>query len=225
MKKIIALILIAVMCLSFVACDEEEDFDDTNESDENGSSNSDSSINSNNLLTKYNGITIIKYSKFGKCITDVIELTIDNWQDYLKIITYTEEKVEKDAFGEIISTTQVERTTFGIETENYYRFEECVIEFKNTETEALTVFQFDFNDGYISDPEFDLTDYVCTRVKGKIYIVSIPEKALITDDPDFNYPLSFSIGDRAFRSPYEINPHTHYIYHNGTENWEEKYMN
>lgn len=214
MKKIIALILIVFMCLAFVACDEDEELE--NPSDETNE------ISDKKLLTKYDDVTIIKYSKFGKCIKEVIDLTTENWQDYLKILTYTEEVVEKDAFGEIISKTQVERRVLGIETEDYYRLEDCVVEFKHNQTGEIRLFQFNYDDGEIENPEFDLKDYICTRIIGKLYIVYIPEEAIILSDPYF--PNSFSIGDRGFRSPYQINLYTHYIYHNGTENWTEKYL-
>ncbi len=212
MKKVLALLLAALMCLSFVACEEEEEPEEL-------------------LLTNDEGLVMINEHRFGECIDEVVELTVENFKDYFDVISYTETVVEKDAFGEVVSTQEVEHRILCVKTEKYHRYEDVVIELKNKETEELIVFEeipcfLEYHRNFSSNPkkvkEFDISKYECTRIKGRIYFVTLPEEAVRSLEEEWGYDCGFVLG--SLGRPYRIDPFTKEIYHNGTENWQEKYM-
>ena len=77
MKKLFALLLAAVMCQSLVAC---------------GGGKS--------VVSGFEGTPALSMKSIADHI-ERVELTVDNWKDYIKEYSYDVEMVEKDAFGEI----------------------------------------------------------------------------------------------------------------------------
>lgn len=212
MKKVVLLLLAALMCLSFVACDSENEKKTRIDKD-------------SPLVIMYNDEPAINFYRFGECIDEVVELTVENFKDYFDVISYTETVVEKDAFGEVVSTQEVERRILGAKTEKYHRYEEVVIELKNTETDAKTIFDFEMYGKWV-EGDLDLDKCECTRIKGRIYFLTLPEEAVRSLQPEWGYECGFVVTDNAYGSGwlYQINPYTKEIHHNGGENWQEKYM-
>lgn len=282
MKKLIALLLIAVICLSFVACgggsakkeivgewkhsswlmsfnddgtgsgpdggkltwiyDNKEDkyvvtfltydmeFDVSIKTDDDGNEyltikgqkyyrydkpNKSETEDETPILFYENGKAKIDPQRFGEYITEVIDLNVDNWHNYIGVITYTEEVIEKDPFGEIVSTNLVERTVWGMQTDKYYRYENIDIELKNVATGEKTIYSISGSSRLNED--FDITNYICTRIQGKVYIVDLPQEAI---DPNNS---SITLKDSSMEYSYTINPYTNCIGHNGVETWAKKY--
>ena len=108
MKKLIALLLVAVMCLSFVACNKSTDNEECTQ------------------CAKYKGlIELLESEKYKEAIieiyelaengsnnsnnsetnqqTEVIGITLDNWQEYFEIKHFVgKDKEDRNAFGELI---------------------------------------------------------------------------------------------------------------------------
>ena len=191
------------------------------------------------MIIEYCGVNAINPKRFGECIVEVTDLTLENWNNYITVLTHSEEYEIKNAFGDLIDTPSVEYKVFGMQTEYFYRYEDVVFELQHIETGEKETFSLGLSKGYISKkaPQgyvglghsvmfddfdfFDLENYQCTRIIGRVYLVSLPQEAILTPDPDFSYECAFRI--EGF--PYEINPHTRCIYHNTSENWSEKYLN
>lgn len=159
MKKLIALLLISVMCLSICACGSEQE-----------------------VVSGFGGIPALNWNSVGEHITRV-ELTVDNWKDYIKEYNYEVEIVEKDAFGEI---TKVEKLTvyrLGYGTEKYYCLS-AIIELKHKQTGEILLFGENLASNIVEDTcavqyePFNLDEYECTRIKGYIYFIDYSEEVM-----------------------------------------------
>ncbi len=189
MKKIISLLLAVVMCLSLVAC---------------GGESKDS------LILYKDGVPHINIKKLPD-ILEIVELTTDNWKEYIKTYSYSIETVEKNAFDEVISTETTTYYQLGAGSERYHCFEDVAIELKNITTGDLIIYEFD-EAGEDDIPEdFNLNNYECTRIMGKLVFVNLPQESLYseswTDNMCFRisqgaayYTLSIDNGTNALNS-------------------------
>lgn len=176
MRKMLCLLLAFILCLSLCACGETEkpDGDSTT-----GDMTPDEGTNETKgeamvLRDEENGYSFINQARFHELVEEV-ELTTENWLDYLEVYSYTEEKVEKDAFGEIVSTDTSTYYTLGAKNNRYYHLRRFVIEWKDKATGELEI-----HEGEIVEKEnFDLEQYECTRIKGTLYLIDIPEEVEI----------------------------------------------
>ena len=218
MKKRIFCVLTCLLCLSTTACETTHNTTiDTTES------TSISETTTHPLIFENSGQIMIYYDRFHECIKNVVYLDTENWKDYLDVITYTEQQSIKDAFGEIISTEKIDHAVLGVKTDMYHRCEDVLIELQHIQTNEKTIIRIgDCNDNIPNN--FDLNAYECTRIKGRIYFVDLPEEVILLPDLKWGYDCAFTIGNISLQMPYEINQYTKEIYHNGSENWEEKYM-
>ena len=107
---------------------------------------------------------------------DRIELTVDNWSDYLKVYQYDVVKVEKDAFDEVISTETESVTRLGFGTEQYYCLD-ATIELQHKETGEFITYSGTGHDFVLRDP-IDLEEYECTRIKGYLYFFDFTEEVM-----------------------------------------------
>lgn len=154
-----------------------------------------------------NGIKGINASRFGECLT-VVSLTTNNWKTH-------------------ISSTQIgEATVLVGKTDKYYRVEKCRLELKHIETGEVIVYSFPdkYDSGGELPKDFNLNNYECTSVTGKIYFVNLPKEAIYTPLPEWDYNCGFMINGFGGERPYEIQSKTGRIYPNGVEDWEAKYM-
>ena len=203
---------------------------DKKEETTSGSTNSSGIIETDALVVLgSDGIKGINYGRFGECLT-VSPLTVDNWRNYIDMITYDVECILKDAFGEVISSTVMTRRELVIKTNAYHYIENCRIELKNIETQETKICTFPttserwgpMGEGKVE--ELNLNDYECTRITGKIYFVNLPKEVIYTPLSEWDYACGFMIIGSGLESPYEIQKEIKRIYPNGTEDWEEKYM-
>lgn len=203
-KKILSLLLVATMACGVVACGNSQNNEQKNNlgnnenqtTDNNSESADNKTITDKKLFTEYDGVLSIKGDKFAELI-ECIELTTENWQDYIKFYSY--EKEQKDAFGDVTSSNTY--YCIGAGNERYYHFDETVIELKNKETGELTIYEFGYH-GYVVSEDFNLEDYECTRIKGKLYFVDLPEEVL--HSPIWNYDFGFQVVEHGDCMPYEV---------------------
>lgn len=201
MKKILALLLAAVMCLSLVACggDETPNTDDNAETSGNETSVNNSASNetvddadNNNtetgdnttenpvLLYDHNGDPYINKMILPDLV-EAIKLTTENWREYIKAYTYDIETVEKDTFGEIVSSETTSHYRLGAGNERYHLFDGVAIELKNKATGELTIYEFSY-DGVSISADFNLEDYECTRIQGNLYFLNFPDEVFAETD-------------------------------------------
>ncbi len=221
MKKFIALLLSVAMFLSLVACGNDTATDaQKNEDAEEAEEEEEESI-----TIEKDGVVYIRQSKFGELL-ERVELTTENWKDYIKVYSGVEETIHKDAFGEVVST---ESTTFyyiGADNERYHQFQDAVIELKNKETGELTVYDLAGNGSMLSQScyvteDFNLDDYECTRIKGRLYFVDLPEEAILSPVPNWDYDCGFILYSESSQTPYSINMATKKIALNSAISWDE----
>lgn len=180
MKKLLALLLAVVMCLSLVACGGGETPNtDDNEGTEQGEQLGDESTESETKHETFDDVEstttdgsnteetpfVVSYEdrdwfnliKF-KTDVEIIELTVENWKDYIKVCSY-------------------DRCLLGAGKERYHCFEDVIMELKNKETGEVTTFEFGYN-GYSVANDFSLGAYECTKIEGYLYYLNFPEEAL-----------------------------------------------
>lgn len=112
---------------------------------------------------------------------DRVELTVDNWKDYIKEYSYDVEIVEKDAFDEIINSEKFTVYRLGYGTEKYHCLS-ATIELKHKETGEIILFGESLPVNLVEDinavrlEPFNLDEYECTRIKGYMYFIDYPEE-------------------------------------------------
>ena len=89
MRKVFILVLTVLLCLSGCAGNSE-------------SSSSGNKTPASVVGKDLNGEVCIKEKNAGK-IMESVELTAENWQDYLEVFSYEKVQNERDSFGEITS--------------------------------------------------------------------------------------------------------------------------
>lgn len=175
MKRLTALILALVLCFSLVACGNDDN-------DRKSSGKSNRTSEKNEVVAAHDGTPALDLDLVDEHITRV-ELTLDNWQDYVREYSYEVEVIERDAFDEIINEETVTVYRLGYGTERYYCLS-ATIEFKHKETgEIVTVGQHlasnsveDIN--VISLEPLHLDEYECTRIKGYIYFIDYSDEVM-----------------------------------------------
>lgn len=175
MKRLVALILALVLCFSLVACGNDDD-------DRKSSGKSNRTSGKNEVVTAHDGTPALNLDSVDKHITRV-ELTLDNWKDYVREYSYEVEVIERDAFDEIVSEETVTVYRLGYGTDRYYCLS-ATIEFKHKQTgEFVTVGEHlasncveDIN--VISLEPLHLDEYECTRIKGYIYFIDYSNEVM-----------------------------------------------
>ena len=209
MKKIILNLITLAMCLCLCAC---------NQNNGSGSTDNNQNVNLKSVLFTKDGVVSIKYNKFGKLI-ERIELTTDNWKDYVKVYSYEEKRVSYDAFGEVVSTEVSTLYTLGPGNERYYQFYDAVIELKDKNTGELVTYYLTPEADEITQ-EFNLDNYDCTRIKGILYFVNLPKEALHSPLPMWNYATGFQLASDGMTEPYRVNTSSKIIDRNGSGSWD-----
>lgn len=209
-KRILSLLLVAIMACSICACGS------SNESVQNNNlENSENQTIDKKILDEYEGAVAIKRKYFPELI-ECIELTAENWKDYIKLYSFEEENVTKDTFGEIVESETIKRYCIGAGNEKYHHFDEVALELKNKETGETIIYEFSYY-GYYVDEKFKLEDYELTRIKGKLYFIDLPEEALVSPliEP-WGYELGFIVSGNGQHTPYEIDKASKAIHNNGS---------
>lgn len=197
MKKFLACILIVMTCLSLVACGSGQP--------ENGNSGNGSSSAANIIGKDLNGDICIKPRKFGSII-ERIELTMENWQDYIKVVSYDKTEIERNVFGDVISQTTETNYLLGTDTDRYHVFDfnRTAIELKNISTGETTIYTFGEFGRHV-DENFNLDDYECIRIQGILYFLDIPEEVILQSDYQKDHGTgSFIVGNSSWNWTIEV---------------------
>lgn len=153
MKKILALLLVAAMCLSLAACGGGKE-----------------------VVSGFDGTPALNADLVDKHI-DRVELTVDNWKEYIKVYSYDVELVKKDAFGEITSSEKCTVFRLGYGTEKYH-YLDAVIELQHKQTGETITYARHVGKSFILDTSIDLEEYECTRIQGYLYFFDFSEEVL-----------------------------------------------
>lgn len=184
MKKWIALLLAAALSLTLCACGLDEP-ENNNQGTNSGGSVEDPTDATEALVLHDNeeGYTFINQNRFRELV-EKVELTTENWRDYLGIYSYTEKYTKTDAFGEVVEEGEYTYTYFGPAVERYFYVSEFVIELMDKETQETQIYQMSGRNLPGVTEEFDLDQYECTRIKVTLYFIDLPEEieAAMTGD-------------------------------------------
>lgn len=182
MKKALFYLLTIALCFALFACDDEINDPSGNVGDEVAGATEQTEGEALVLYDEEEGYTFINQNRFAE-IVEVIELSADNWMDYIGVVTYTEQIVQTDAFGEIVSTETKTVYTLGAKAEKCYYFYDFAIEFKDKTTGEMKI--YDRLDRFSED--FDLDQYECTRIKGKLCLIDVPKEAIMQGKDGIRY--------------------------------------
>lgn len=186
MKKAISLILTLVLCLASCACGSETQKPDSGSEnqkpDSNETSTNQTEAATEGLILYPEGSSdpVINCARLKELVSTV-ELTAENWQDYLEVYTWTREIVEKDAFGEIVSQKTETNHALGAKEGKYFYFQEFAIELKDKQTGELETYTGTPHSQPAVAEDFSLERYECTRIKGTLYLIDIPEEVIMED--------------------------------------------
>lgn len=199
MKRICLIVLSLLLCLSLCACDKDSQNGGQFGGSQNEPNENTVQLGGNDdlrekplIIYSEGGKPYINTERFPECIETIV-LTTENWKEYLKDYSYSydEVKVEKNAFGEVVSTETVTHTgrLLGADNERIHSFVDVAIELKNKATGELKTFSFSFcgcpiggemqiptnGSWYQGIPDdFSFDNYECTRIKGRLYYFNLP---------------------------------------------------
>lgn len=236
-KKYTSLVLAAVMVISMVGCGKKEVSQENNTEPSTVTTVTQDSEEKEEtpIITEYEGEPAINEKRFGE-LMEVVELTTENWRDYLEIVSYDEEIITKNDFGEIVYEKDengedihniITRRVLVVDTDKYYYFNGVPIEFINKETNESVMFTLVGEGEHLGSDSLleGLDAYECARVQGNIIIVDLPEEAICSPLESWGYECGFQLTNAGRDcTPYRINPYTHGIRQNGSGDWVEKYI-
>jgi hypothetical protein len=70
-----------------------------------------------------------------------VELTAENWKEYLSVSSYTKKSVQTDAFDEVVSTEISTVYYLGAKNDQYCNFRNVVIELKDRQSGDLLTYR------------------------------------------------------------------------------------
>ena len=222
MKRLLALFLAVIMCLSLIACGEDDETSskpkateptDTSITDNNGNESTNDDENTAGSTSDADWLIdggIINAVKIRND-AQIVELTTENWREHFKVYycsySYDEEKVEYDTFGDVVSTEIITHEkagyVFGAGNARYHWYSQVAIELKDKATGETTIYEFGNSnpDDLFLEEEIDLDNYECTRVKGSIYywdwaIGTLPAETVLSpfegSKDGMPYPVGFT---------------------------------
>lgn len=207
MKRLLIMLFITGLCLSMVACSSGK-----------------------KVVTGYDGTPALNLDTVNKHITRV-ELTVDNWRNYIKEYSYDVEIVEKDAFGEIVKAENVTIYRLGYGTEKYYCLS-ATIELKHKQTGEIVTFGKNLPTNLVKDicavqyEPFQLNEYECTRIAGYMYFIDYSEEVMkeVLDIHDRRYAeeanAQIVISCSVFEGSWDVDCDAKVIESN-TDNWNK----
>lgn len=174
------------------------------------------------VISGFDGTPALNSSLVGEHINRV-ELTVENWREYIKVYQYDAEVVEKDAFGEIISKETQTATRLGFGPEQYSCL--CaIIELQHKETgEFLT---FNTSEDVWLYEYIDLDEYECTRIQGYMYFFDFTEDVMseVLNRYDRSYASSenaeIQVTSSVFEATWSVDCDGKYI-ENRSGQWED----
>ena len=210
MKNIISIFLCTALIVSLAACSKDTATD--NSINTSTTAGADTTIVENakekepELIITINDTPGINAERFPELV-ETVELTTENWRDYIDFAFFTYHDETKNAFGEVIETTAYTSRHIIVKTDKYYQIvgteeKPAAIELQHRTTgksEILalegTDFLYTFSYSNVGESYFEenkMDNYDCLRIQGTLYIVDIPQEVLIDSGDDF-VGLMFSV--------------------------------
>lgn len=208
MKKLHVLLWAMVICILFAACGGNTPAGNTDLGNSNTETDSTAAVSSpdnaeksdeNDLIIKTDGGPCINANRFAELV-ETVELTTENWREYIDTSFNTYERIdEKNAFGEVTATSMRTTCHMMAKTDKYFQFvgtEErpAAIELKHKTTGEVLIEPLEGWDYLLpysvknADDSFfekyNMDNYDCTRIQGTLYIVDIPEEAIVDSGDD-----------------------------------------
>lgn len=199
MKKTISLLLALVMCLSLAACgNAEKPKQNKTENDYIGvSTNQTENTDSTDYQTEYTAPTETEPK------VQVVEITMDNWQDYFEIKQCVEGDVNTNAFDEVESVGYYIYTVFTLKEEYAEKIDtdesQLAIEYSgNIKSRHITINATDFTYEVTGDGfEGNTANYpVSDRTTASFYNFSFPQETMIDGKVEKNnvaFPFATSL--------------------------------
>jgi hypothetical protein len=188
MKKALSLLLALVLCLSLCACGGGSNI---------GGANTNTTASQEEDIVLYNeeeGYVFINLKRFSELYT-VVELTTENWQDYLEVYSWEHTTTETDAFGEIVSQETKTKYAIGAKGGKYFYTQGLAIELKDKETGELMSCPVFNGEQLDVTKDFSLDQYECTRIKGTLYLIDIPEETIYESTKSGNRWVNIGYSD------------------------------
>lgn len=170
MKKLIALLMVFVLCFGLVACGNA---DVTEEPENSAGETTEEEIVI--AWEEVNGERVIPESEFAKCL-EVVTLTEENWQDYFKVMTVTQE-IYGD--GEVASGAY-NKCLLGVVGKYYY-----LVDFQMSLKVKSTGYVYNYETrptffGRVTDDDLE-----CLSVSGTLILLDIPTE-VVSIHPETN---------------------------------------
>ena len=150
-----------------------------------GGGNSDSS---SMIQTSSKGYSYIN-DKNLNTLVEKVELTQDNWKEYITIISYENKVVYTDSFGDVTGERMDTYTMLGAKTDQFFCFDSsAAIKLQKKDTGETVVIDLPT---YLSDMDpniapTNLDDYDCVKIQGTLYFLDLPEEIFVEEeDPRF----------------------------------------
>lgn len=159
-----------------------------------------------NQTTEKNTVKSISQEEFSQYIAEEIPITTENWKNYFE---YEYKETEnKDAFGEVISTTydptlKLKDNMYGyvvlqieINSDLYSNYEYKRDLIINSNDTILPMADFRLKSG----ATITMNDIICTKAKGNLYTLNLPEDIWQIDET--NGKRYFNVGTEYDCTPY-----------------------
>ena len=171
MKKFISLVLVLIMCLSLVACGREA-------SKANGSQANNSATQQKRETTE-EGYGIISRKEFASCVTK-IELTAENWKEYLEIAEITD--AERNAFGEVTesktSTECIVKNALGWNFTDVAMYLNVISTGESLYCEDMS-YQLWGSNYRLDWSKYEIDDLTCEKITGSVLVLNnVPEECI-----------------------------------------------
>jgi len=194
MKKALSLLLAFVLCLSLCACGGDTDnsnptngetgnINGTTSSDEtNTTAGNTSEAKTPWVIYDRKGIPYVNKDKMAETL-EIVELTTENWRTYIKVYSCNETDYR-----------------LGAGNERYHQFnKDFSIELKHKETGEVVAYEWSYYSGqggpFVS-ADFDLDNYECSKIGGRIFFFNLPEEFVSSD----SFSIAWYEGDLMMAS-------------------------
>lgn len=155
MKRLIALVLALIICLSMAACSNMGMATELVGKDDSGN-------------------PCINYSQF-KTIIEKVDLTAENWKEYLAVYSYEEPASDE---GEEPTVHYY----IGTEATKYHAFmTNSILKLKDKETGHVAEYNLGLSGATVSSV-FSLDDYEFVEIDATLYYLDIPEEVILKDE-------------------------------------------
>ena len=164
MKKLLSLVLALLLCLCLCACG--SDTDNRNDKTTNTTEEKHNEAGEAWVIYDKNGSPYVNKDKLAKTL-EIVQLTTENWRSYIKVYSY-------DGI----------QNCLGAGNERYHQYNNVSVELKHKATGEVVTYEWsDYSgqDGPVVAADFDLDNYECSKISGRIFFFELPEEFSSSD--------------------------------------------